>query len=85
MTGDVAPTKGTGEARAQSRLPPNAWQGLSREASSSPSSETGLRHFGVENNSMATRLTSKGQIVIPTAFRRELGMRPGTPIQVKLE
>jgi len=34
---------------------------------------------------MTTHLTSKGQIVIPANIRRELGMRAGTPIQVKLD
>jgi len=34
---------------------------------------------------METLTTSKGQIVIPSAIRRRLGIQPGTRVQVELD
>jgi len=34
---------------------------------------------------METRVTSNGRIVIPAPVRRELGIKPGTRIQVDLD
>lgn len=34
---------------------------------------------------METHTTAKGQIVIPSAIRRRLGIQPGTHIQVELD
>lgn len=34
---------------------------------------------------METTSTTKGQIVIPSAMRRKLGIKPGTRIQVELD
>lgn len=41
-----------------------------------------LPRIGVQ---MVTITTSKGQIVIPSAIRRKLGIQPGTRIQVDLD
>lgn len=34
---------------------------------------------------METRLSTKGQIVLPAPVRRKLGLRPGDPLDIKAE
>jgi AbrB family looped-hinge helix DNA binding protein len=34
---------------------------------------------------MVTKLSTKGQVVLPSAIRRRLGLRPGDPLDVKAE
>jgi len=34
---------------------------------------------------MKTRLSAKGQVVLPSPLRRKLGLQPGDPLEVKLE
>jgi AbrB family looped-hinge helix DNA binding protein len=34
---------------------------------------------------MQTRVSTKGQLVIPSALRRKLGIEPGDPLEAKIE
>lgn len=34
---------------------------------------------------MQTRVSTKGQVVLPSAIRRKLGLRPGDPLDAKIE
>jgi len=34
---------------------------------------------------MQTRISTKGQVVLPSPIRRKLGLRPGDPLDAKIE
>ena len=34
---------------------------------------------------MVTKISTKGQVVLPSALRRRLGLQPGDPLEVKAE
>ena len=34
---------------------------------------------------MQTKMSTKGQVVLPGVFRRKLGLRPGDPLEVQIE
>jgi AbrB family looped-hinge helix DNA binding protein len=34
---------------------------------------------------MVTKISTKGQVVLPNAIRRRLGLQPGDPLEVKTE
>ena len=34
---------------------------------------------------MVTKISTKGQVVLPSAIRRRLGLQPGDPLEVKME
>ena len=44
-----------------------------------------VAYFGMEDYSMETCATSKGQIVIPAKLRRKFGFKAGTRIHVSEE